>query len=78
MTPRSPALDEQSILLSALPPTRAQKRLAADVAIVLFAAFVLWAWLIETMLLSTTPYRYSLVWYGGRAFGIRSKRRAGP
>jgi signal transduction histidine kinase len=33
---------------------------------------VLWAWLIETALLSTTVYRFSLVWYAGRTYGILS------
>jgi signal transduction histidine kinase len=38
----------------------------------LWLLVVLWAWLIETVLLSTTAYRYSLVWYAGRAYGILS------
>jgi signal transduction histidine kinase len=33
---------------------------------------VLWAWLIETVLLSTTAYRFSLVWYAGRIYGLLS------
>jgi signal transduction histidine kinase len=31
---------------------------------------VLWAWLIETVLLSMTVSRFSLVWYAGRTFGL--------
>lgn len=31
---------------------------------------VLWAWLIETLLLSTTAYRFSFVWYAGRIYGL--------
>jgi signal transduction histidine kinase len=31
---------------------------------------VLWAWFIETLLLSMTNSRFSLVWYAGRAFGL--------
>jgi signal transduction histidine kinase len=31
---------------------------------------VLWAWFIETVLLSMTNTRFSLVWYAGRAFGL--------
>jgi signal transduction histidine kinase len=31
---------------------------------------VLWAWFIETMLLSMTTARFSLVWYAGRVFGV--------
>jgi signal transduction histidine kinase len=38
----------------------------------LWLLVVLWAWLVETVLLSTTAYRYSLVWYAGRGFGIAS------
>jgi signal transduction histidine kinase len=38
----------------------------------LWLLVVLWAWLIETALLSTTAYRYSFVWYAGRAFGVLS------
>lgn len=38
----------------------------------LWLLVVLWAWFIETVLLSTTAYRYSLVWYAGRAFGLMS------
>jgi signal transduction histidine kinase len=38
----------------------------------LWLLVVLWAWFIETMLLSTTAYRYSFVWYAGRAFGLAS------
>jgi signal transduction histidine kinase len=38
----------------------------------LWLLVVLWAWLIETLLLSTTAYRFSLVWYAGRAFGLLS------
>lgn len=38
----------------------------------LWLLVVLWAWFIETLLLSTTAYRYSLVWYAGRAYGILS------
>jgi signal transduction histidine kinase len=33
---------------------------------------VLWAWLLETLLLSTTTYRFSLVWYAGRIYGLLS------
>ncbi|MFI4930228.1 MAG: MASE4 domain-containing protein [Burkholderiales bacterium] len=33
---------------------------------------VLWAWFIETVLLSMTSHRYSLVWYVGRFFGLLS------
>jgi signal transduction histidine kinase len=38
----------------------------------LWLLVVLWAWLIETLLLSMTTSRYSVVWYAGRAFGILS------
>jgi signal transduction histidine kinase len=38
----------------------------------LWLLLVQWAWLIETMLLSTTDYRFSLVWYAGRIFGLLS------
>ena len=38
----------------------------------LWLLVVLWAWFIETLLLSTTAYRYSLVWYAGRAYGLLS------
>lgn len=38
----------------------------------LWLLVVLWAWLIETILLSTTLYRYSLVWYAGRLYGVLS------
>jgi len=36
----------------------------------LWLLVVLWAWLIETALLSTTAHRFSVVWYAGRAFGL--------
>lgn len=38
----------------------------------LWLLVVLWAWFVETVLLSATAYRYSLVWYAGRGFGIAS------
>jgi signal transduction histidine kinase len=38
----------------------------------LWLLLVLWAWLIETILLSTTASRFSLVWYAGRAYGLVS------
>ncbi len=38
----------------------------------LWLLVALWAWLIETLLLSSTNYRYSLVWYCGRAYGLIS------
>jgi signal transduction histidine kinase len=38
----------------------------------LWLLIVLWAWLIETILLSTTNYRFSLVWYAGRVYGLLS------
>jgi signal transduction histidine kinase len=31
---------------------------------------VLWAWLIETILLSMTTYRFNLVWYFGRSYAV--------
>ena len=36
----------------------------------LWLLVVLWAWFIETLLLSMTSQRYSLVWYVGRVFGL--------
>jgi signal transduction histidine kinase len=33
---------------------------------------VLWAWLIEMLLLSGTPSRFSLAWYSGRIYGLLS------
>jgi len=38
----------------------------------LWLLVVLWAWFIETVLLSMTAYRFSLVWYVGRFFGLAS------
>jgi signal transduction histidine kinase len=38
----------------------------------LWLLLVLWAWLIETSLLSTTASRFTLVWYAGRAYGLLS------
>jgi signal transduction histidine kinase len=38
----------------------------------LWLLVVLWAWLIETVLLSTTSDRFSLVWYAGRMYGLLS------
>lgn len=38
----------------------------------LWLLIVLWAWFIETVLLSTTAYRYTLVWYAGRIYGLLS------
>ncbi len=38
----------------------------------LWLLVVLWAWLIETILLSTTDFRFSLVWYTSRAVGLLS------
>lgn len=38
----------------------------------LWLLVVLWAWFIETLLLSMTSFRYSLVWYSGRVFGLLS------
>ncbi len=38
----------------------------------LWLSVVLCAWLIETVLLSTTAYRFSLVWYAGRSYGLLS------
>jgi signal transduction histidine kinase len=38
----------------------------------LWLLVVLWAWLIETALLSTTTDRFSLVWYLGRTLGLLS------
>ena len=38
----------------------------------LWLLVVIWAWLIETALLSTTGSRFSLVWYTSRAFGLLS------
>jgi signal transduction histidine kinase len=38
----------------------------------LWLLVVLWAWFIETLLLSMTESRFSVVWYAGRAFGILS------
>jgi signal transduction histidine kinase len=36
----------------------------------LWLLVVLWAWLIETLLLAMTDQRYSVVWYMGRACGL--------
>jgi signal transduction histidine kinase len=38
----------------------------------LWLLVVVWAWLIETILLSMTAYRFSLVWYAGRFYGLLS------
>jgi len=38
----------------------------------LWLLVVVWAWLIETILLTTTLYRFSLVWYAGRIYGLLS------
>jgi signal transduction histidine kinase len=38
----------------------------------LWLLVALWAWLIETALLSTTASRFSLVWYAGRFYGLVS------
>ncbi len=38
----------------------------------LWLLLVLWAWLIETILLSTYESRFSLAWYASRAFGLLS------
>ncbi|HZF28990.1 MAG TPA: MASE4 domain-containing protein [Gammaproteobacteria bacterium] len=38
----------------------------------LWLLVVLWAWLIEMLLLSTTASRFSLVWYSGRVYGLLS------
>lgn len=38
----------------------------------LWLLVALWAWFIETVLLSTTAYRFSVVWYAGRVYGILS------
>jgi signal transduction histidine kinase len=38
----------------------------------LWLLVVLWAWFIETLLLSVTAYRFSVVWYVGRGFGLLS------
>ena len=38
----------------------------------LWLLVALWAWFIETVLLSTTASRYSLVWYAGRVYGLLS------
>ena len=36
----------------------------------LWLLVVLWAWLIASLLVSTTAYRFSLVWYESRFFGL--------
>jgi signal transduction histidine kinase len=36
----------------------------------LWLLLVLWAWLIETILLSTYEFRFSLAWYASRVFGL--------
>jgi signal transduction histidine kinase len=36
----------------------------------LWLLIALWAWLIETVLLSSTNYRFTLVWYAGRIYGM--------
>jgi signal transduction histidine kinase len=38
----------------------------------LWLLVVIWAWMIEIILLSTTGSRFSLVWYTSRAFGLLS------
>ena len=38
----------------------------------LWLLVVMWAWFIEILLLSLTSYRFSLVWYAGRIFGLLS------
>jgi signal transduction histidine kinase len=38
----------------------------------LWLLVVVWAWLIETILLSMTAYRFSVVWYAGRFYGLMS------
>jgi signal transduction histidine kinase len=38
----------------------------------LWLLVVLWAWLLETVLLATAAFRFSLAWYGGRVFGLLS------
>jgi signal transduction histidine kinase len=38
----------------------------------LWLLVALWAWLIETALLSTTSSRFSVVWYAGRLYGLVS------
>jgi signal transduction histidine kinase len=38
----------------------------------LWLLVVLWAWFIETALLSTTSARFSLAWYAGKIFGLLS------
>jgi len=38
----------------------------------LWLLVALWAWLIETALLSTTSARFTLVWYAGRFYGLVS------
>lgn len=38
----------------------------------LWLLVALWAWFIETVLLSMTTYRFNLVWYAGRAYGLLS------
>ena len=49
-------LDEQSILLSALPPTLAQRRLAAGVAIVLFVALLTTIPFMQVQLPAVQPF----------------------
>jgi len=46
-------LDEQQVLLSTLPPSRGQKRLALAIALILFAAFC------ATLPFATAPLRYT-------------------
>jgi signal transduction histidine kinase len=38
----------------------------------LWLLVVLWAWMLETILLSTTDSRFSLAWYASRTFGLLS------
>ena len=38
----------------------------------LWLLVVLWAWLIETILLSTASFRFSLLWYASRTIGLLS------
>jgi signal transduction histidine kinase len=38
----------------------------------LWLLVVLWAWFIETILLTATDSRFTLVWYAGRAYGLIS------
>jgi len=73
------AVQARSVYYFFVPPTVALSTIAIGLLwwrrssiLDLWLLLVLWAWLIETVLIGSSVYRFSVVWYAGRIYGLLS------